>query len=363
MDKIWTPPAIAAKMAAAANCKRVDYVADFAVGNGELLKAAAKRWPKARLIGIDVCRSTIGRLRRSSPNWQLSRCDFTNARSRDRSSALVQRGGKISLVLLNPPFSCRGGTVWRAECGGTELRCSLAMAFLLAALPYLAQNGIAVVLMPAGSMRSDKDRLAWSLIRREFSVDLIAVNGHRTFEGCSPKTVIVRLHRKAKSSPPRQTSRCTKKDVCLQVRLTRGVVQMNTVNSVNGRRTRPLIHTTHLKDGIVCVSDLRVPVDRRSIVGPAVLLQRVGTPDAKKVCLYIKRKPVALSDCVIAMKCVSNADAKRLFRIIESNWSRISSRYGGTCARYVTLDSLQHAFTSMGVAAVIEKRQSRRSLE
>jgi len=89
-------------------------------------------------IATDINRNTISRLRRAETNWDIGRCDFLNQKSRERCEVLSRTLGKVSLILMNPPFSCRGARKYEVEFEASVFRCGLALAFVLESLRFLA---------------------------------------------------------------------------------------------------------------------------------------------------------------------------------------------------------------------------------
>ena len=113
MDQIYTPPYLAALMAKASRARPSQseefIVADFAAGSGELLLAAASVWPTATMVATDIDSRAVCNVRKISNSWRTGVCDFLNPRSRRSSPVLRSLKRRTNLVLLNPPFSCRGG--------------------------------------------------------------------------------------------------------------------------------------------------------------------------------------------------------------------------------------------------------------
>jgi len=200
VDQFYTPTNLAQTLV---NHVRTDekrpYIADFTVGNGELLRAASARWPKARMLGVDINPKAVESLSRQHRSWLVVRCNFLDRRQRNASEELTDCGGKVSVALLNPPFSNRGAQRQRVELYGEKVACSLGLAFLITALSYLAPHGKLVAIMPAGTLHSEKDREAWEVVDQFFCRSVLSTNGDRTFKDCLAKTVVVRLAARSKA--------------------------------------------------------------------------------------------------------------------------------------------------------------------
>jgi len=343
MDVFYTPTCVAEAMVKYARCRNANpTIADFSVGDGELLRAAVVRWPKATLVGSDISRSIIDQLLKKQPSWFLSKCNFLNFQSRQQSSALQKVKGKVSLVLLNPPFSNRGARRLSVVLKDADIKCSQGLAFVITAISYLTPRGEIVAVLPAGTLHSQLDADAWQLIHRFCEHQILARNGYKTFRGCSPKTIIVRLKLRRKPKVSAQIiNRPPTKRLSIFVTLERGKVDMTSLNDDYNCQSIPLVHTTELNSNKVNLKERRVIPVQATLSQEAVLLPRVGRPSRAKVCLHLETFPVALSSCVIAIKCRNKRDAKIVYNNLLYNWGALEENYGGTCAPYLTLDRLR----------------------
>jgi hypothetical protein len=348
MDHFFTPAAVAKGMIECVNGFKPTVVADFAAGYGELLSAARVRWPRCAVVATDISSPHVRSLKRNQ-GWKIGQCDFLNIKSRQKCGALKVHAGTVSLALLNPPFSERGARTSEALLQGKRLKCSLALAFIITATDYLHPDGQIVAILPAGTLASQKDEEAWKELRQYFRVDLLGTNGRNTFAGCFPRTVIVRLtnHRRVRSAHCAPCPRAHSHR-CIRLSLIRGTVPMHTVRPVKRGRMQPLIHSTELRDNAVLPAKSRVPATERSVVGPAVLLPRVGQPVASKVSLYLSRRRIALSDCVFGLQCSTPYVARRLHSLLVKEWPQLEKQYTGTCARYLTVRALTALLERLG---------------
>ncbi len=328
-------------------------MADFAAGNGDLLQAAKSRWPECRILATDVDATRIRRLRRGHPDWLVGKCDFLSSSSRGLCEVLDGVLGKVSLVLLNPPFSCRGNELLSAPADGQAMLCSRAMAFVLTSIPFLSPTGRLAAVLPAGCLTSQKDAHAWQFLRRMFNVRVVSSHDLRTFEGCAARTNVVCLSRiRSGRVETRRTGR--KRATGIAVKVIRGVVPVH--QAVNGMAGPGwvFVHTTNLRNNVVSDADLSIKVLRRYATGPCVLIPRVGQPNREKCVLYLARKRVVLSDCIFAIKCESSADARSVQSGLLDAWDTVSHAYGGTCARYLTRDRLCCLLRELGFEASVE---------
>ncbi len=339
-------------MVSALDRRKYRYVADFAAGDGALLRAARESSVDSTFIATDACSKIVASLRKREPSWQVGRCNFLNPLSRAQCRAINGLTGKISLILLNPPFSCRGGAAWPIKVGGNLVRCSLALAFLLSALDFLASDGELIAVLPAGSPESEKDRRAWQHIRSRGVVELLGTNGLRTFTGCFAKTVLVRFRQAGNANfqtlPGATRARRQLSSRGVAVTVSRGRVQMPSMTPADAGDGLPFVHSTELHSDGLDLLHRRIARVSNCITGPAVLVHRVGQPSKSKIALYLSKAPIVLSDCVIALRVGTTRHAKILQTKLLRSWDLWRARYSGTCAPYVTIERIKTVLRDLG---------------
>lgn len=347
IDGFDTPDWIADQVAAIASPSgsgRGAVVADYAAGNGSLLLSVEKLWPDADYLATDIDRSAVSRLRQSQPKWRVGRCDFLSAPSRTRS-ALVQT--QADVVVLNPPFSCRGGRTFEITVFNETVRCGPAMAFVLLALERVKVGGRVAAVLPASALTSEKDEDARRVLRLNAEVAEAVSFDRRAFGGAVAHTILVELERRASIERPRFRSRARPNaHLAGPVTLMPGRVQMHAVS--NGAASYPLVHTSQLVKGAVNLSSRRAQTTR-PLRGPAVLVPRVGAPSVLKVAIYSSPERVALSDCVIGLACPDQATARSVHGLIVKRWTILERQYMGSCAPYLTLARLREFLGRIGV--------------
>jgi hypothetical protein len=340
VDNFRTPAHVAEDMLSAVRFEQFDLLADFAAGDGALLAFAKKLWPRAKVLAIDVRHGAISRLKSRYPGWSLACGDFLNGLPRRSVGPLGRLLGRKTLALLNPPFSCRGGTFCSVAFYGAEIRCGLALAFVLQASTMLSPESDIVAVLPSGSLRSQKDQAAWAVLREQFVVKVLNQYGRFTFKNCFPRTVIVHFGSRTRHTDDAAPGEQVVNGSEYREPLIRGWVQMHTRHSRVGRRLLPLLHSTDLRDGKVGCSNQRVRSDRK-LDGFAVLVPRVGQPRKDKIVVWGARRAVALSDCVIAIPCADLVQAELLRDAICGRWHDLDQCYCGTGARCITLVRLR----------------------
>lgn len=350
-DAYYTPSWLAASLLRATSKRSPRMIADFAAGDGALLEAAEHRWPKASILAADYCDSTIRRLRRRRHHWLCTRVDFLDANSRRLSRVIRPHARSVDLILLNPPFSCRGGTTVEAGTPYGPIPCGRAMGFVLTALQYLSPAGEIIALLPANVLHSQKDKQALALLQTHYSIFTSYAESTTDFEGCRVNYLIARIKRSHMRESGGQATNYRQEGSRsisrVRVEILRGTSQMHDLPT----HGRTLVHTTDLHNHKVELNGHCGYPSRPSIIGPAILIPRVGAPSVGKACLYLRRKRIVLSDCVVGIQCRSSDDAMRLMELIRKHESKFVEMYSGTCARYLTLERLRCFLDRVGYVA------------
>jgi hypothetical protein len=343
LDAYFTPEPLARQMVHAVERGNVEAILDPAAGDGALLRSASERWPYARMVAAEIDSDRARALAASTKNWYVQACDFLAHEALARLTACLRNTARTS-VLLNPPFSSRGGTRWTASPGGeSTVRASRAMAFVLGASAFVGSEGQLVALVPASVLTSERDAHARRWLGRQGSLEEVSRPHKRTFAGTVAETVVLRW------TPNVQDSVLESVEDAVPVQgyrpewdVIRGSRQMHTVDPTRGRGTVRLIHTTNLLGGRIAGPNVRiVPTHRdRLVTGPVVLLPRVGRPDCRKVVLH-RGGRVALSDCVFAVTYLNESPAAELCERLILDFERLRACFGGTGAPYLRRESLQ----------------------
>ena len=363
MDKIYTPPYLAASMAKAALVQPKPglefVVADFAAGSGELLIAAKELWPTATIVATDIDSRAVYALRRTFNEWHTGVCDFLNLRSQRSSALLRNLVGRTNLVLLNPPFSCRGGTRVPVTVGGVISKCSTGLAFVIASVNYLVEGGELVAVLPEGSLTSERDAATWTLLQSLGDIEVVTTNGIRAFPRRVIRSVVVRFKKqrsRAKTVEPTILSGydTASQELYPRVHIVRGTTMVHEIHrGLGDGDSVPFVHSTHLQDfSISCHLEVRNCLGRCA-VGPMVLLPRVGQPKKSKVAQHLGCQRFMLSDCVIALMCHSPKAAERLWSDLQAHWDLLEREYVGSGARYITNRRLSDLLLRLGYFPLI----------
>ena len=313
--------------------------------------AAEQTWPTARYVATDIDQSAVRRLGQIRPSWTVGRCNLRNPRSRQSCQALKGILKSTSVLLLNPPFTCRGGTKFVVQTSTGPLHASTAISFLLHTIDYIDDNGHIACVLPFGCLHNQKDGKAWEYLKSRYSIETLRRCPKGTFPTSAAETVLVRLSPK----PPNQQTTAETEVVSVQntqlpIRLIRGSCPISRKPKESSQIR--LVHYTDIHSGNVKINSRRGSGQHKCVQGPAILLPRVGALTRNKIALLSLTSPVMLSDCLIALKPASDDLVIPLKEKIITHFSRLRSQYVGTGAPFITLDRLRSALKSMGVTVV-----------
>jgi hypothetical protein len=365
MDSYYTPIEIAKEMVNAVKDLKPDLIADFAVGNGALLKVANEYWTNAKFIANDIDPKVVRDLKADYPKWETSSRNFFDSSLVSSCRVLSEVKKKVSLILLNPPFSCKGGTVKNIEINGQEIRCSNAMAFLIKAIDFLSEEGQLVAVLPISTLFNEKDKDAWSIIKGMAKVKYHKEYYRKRFSKAIPNTAIVHIKllsvkdRKKKlrliSSNSEISSSYITPDLGASVYVIRGNTPMFKWEHISDEQGIPFIHTSDLQYGRVQHSHRFVSCESKTIQGSMILIPRVGRPSLEKITHLEGENRVVLSDCVISILCENPEVTTKLYNVLRENWHILKTLYKGTCAPYITINNLVGLLCSWGYEAVAVK--------
>lgn len=315
-------------------------IADFAAGEGSLLKAARKRWNNSTLLANDYCLESTNNLR--SLNFQTYNVDFLCSNEVNNSS-LMNYANSIDLILLNPPFNQKKVKLIEWIDCQEHIKSGIALYFVFKSMFFLKPDGYLLAILPNGCLMSERDKPALDFISRQYTLEVIKENCDSNFKNARPRISIVKI-------------RNTKPEICLdlsdanyiksnELDIIRGNIQMHKVGFKRNFKTAyPLVHTTNLRKGYVEIDNRILVGSDKIISGPAILLPRVGSIDEGKVCYLPSNKSVAISDCIFAILCDDETHAEQLKAFLFDKWVDFRKIYGGTGALYTTLSKLRNFF-------------------
>lgn len=337
IDSYYTPANLADKLIKFVGNRQVRNAIDFCVGDGNLLKAAARQMKDILLYGTDISHDALKKLSVDCPDFSLDYCDFRDDESISSVSFLSDI--QFDLILLNPPFTCKGSIVEHINFNEQEFKVSTAMFFLMRALRFLSDNGGLYAIMPISIIYSEKDKKAWEYLKTYYHACVLEEPSRVYFsKKCSPNIVLVYVG-KYENKGLKYDS-LTKFEHLPVLSVTRGRIRMNGIGYSDKKTAIPLIHTTNLQHGAL-VNLKKIDVKEKVISGYGVVIPRVCNPNKNKIVVIDGTQRYVLSDCVIFLKTASIDDAVSLQTYILSNWDNFKMIYKGTGAQYTTLKRLK----------------------
>lgn len=337
IDAYYTPSALADKLVGFVKEEKVETIIDFCVGDGGLLKAAGRRFQKVNLYGTDISCEAIRNLSLKNTEFNLSVCDFRDDNSITDVGFL--NDALFDLVLLNPPFTCKGSIIERIELDGVNFKVSTAMYFLIKSLRFLSATGGVYAIMPISSIYSEKDRRAWEYLKSHYNACVLEESIKVAFSrNCSPNIAFVFVGRSK-----RHGLKKTESFLFRQLPVTyvvRGQMRMGDIEVSSKRKAVRLIHTTNMQQGKL-VKLRKILADKTLASGYGVVIPRVCNPNKGKICILDGLHSYVLSDCVMLLGTKSMQDAEIVRHQILSNWEEFKTIYKGTGAQYTTLSRVK----------------------
>lgn len=348
-DKYYTPPRVASRVANALGVHDIAVCADTACGDGSLLRAVERRFPRVQCVGMDRDHLAVRKLRRQRPHWVLSIGDTLSARSRASSSMFAFRGA-CDAIVANPPFSMgQAKGVVRPD----GRRCSLAMAHLLASLQTLDPGGAAVAILPESSMYSEMDEVARCELRANWTIEILGGMKNSTFRGARANALLVRLERRTRWASRALGLEGRFEGIArprLSCRVARGGLPVHEAHE--DEEGIPYIHSTGIgavNAGAIFKLRRVRPIPRGLVIGPCVLLPRVGVPSMAPLRVALLRREAQLSDCVIALRFSDVKSARIAVAILNRQLASLQRTYVGTGARFVTVARLASWLSRVGI--------------
>jgi 16S rRNA G966 N2-methylase RsmD len=336
IDSFYTPPDLAVRLLNHIQTKSISNVVDFCIGDGELLRAALKKWPNIKCFGIDISEVAVQKVKELHSNWEVDQCDFLDTSSMSQCDILKKNKNGFDLILLNPPFSCIGGTIHEVQFEGNIYQASTAMKFLIESIKYLTKDGSLFAIMPVSIAYSQKDKILWKILVENYRLSILESPNGSHFKNCSPNIIFISINDSSRPIMPTDFKKISINGYSISI--FRGKASMYTIkNQANGRH---IVHSTNLKDNKLEGLNIKVQNILSEVKGPAILIPRVGNPNPNKICIIPRDKIYVLSDCVFAIKTNTLAEAKIVKSILLENWSSLRDLYKGTGARYITKERL-----------------------
>ena len=352
-DDIYTPDALARVLLELSRQQEPRHIADFSVGAGSLLSAAKELWPKAKLYGVDLNPGALQEAKNLLSELEIFDADFLSEECLQKTSALI---GAMDLIVLNPPFTCRGAAYELTDFEGSAVKSSKAMAFLLRSCLFLAPRGEILAIVPRSCLFSLKDEKARRAICGSHLLEDLGAYQSPGFRKASVSVHLIRVtrltHRPALTVDVQSHVNRIIPKHGYSIVFMRGshAVSCGTTNS----KGPSLIHTTELFNFEISLSRRRAVHLTKQVSGRSLMLPRVGRPSLEKIAFGHFANPVVPSDCIICVKTVPPGNEQDLQSQIKVFWPLLRDSYSGTCAPYLTLEGFRAFAIRIGFEASLE---------
>ena len=337
IDSFYTSSILADKLVAYINLESVIKVMYPCVGDGELLRSVLRLKSTIKAYGSDISDKSIDDLRSLQNDWELAIIDLL---SFDLNS--LDRFYNQDLILLNPPFTCKGATIHKFSFDGIEFSSSTAMFFLIKAFEFLRESGEMFCIMPISVCYSKKDKNIWNYLEKYHNAKILEIPNERNhFKGCFPNIVLISLQ-KGKLGDCNES---LQDHIKIRIKnLKRGNLSVCNIEKHESSNGISFIHTTNLVDNNLKIFNTKLYYKETSIIeGPAILIPRIVKPSLKKIVKINKGQKYLMSDCLIALEVYADILDSN-YEFIYNNWNYIQSTYIGTGAKYTTLERLSTFF-------------------
>ena len=332
LDSFYTPDNLAREVVSLYK-GTPNLIGDFCAGDGGLLRACEERFPKAKYFANDKSKRAYHNLLRDHSNWEVYNLDFLSDKKLQEVAHLT---GVFDLLLLNPPFTCRGLT-YKFTFDGLEFSASKALLFLIRSIRFLSGGGRLMAVLPIGVSISERDAKLMKYLKRAYGFRVHKRISGVSFAGKEPNVILAELCR------PHMVAEYTPKETRKKTYgfLHRGSRNVVDANNLKSRKGIEFVHTTNLISGKIIGSKIRLSEAKaKMLIGPAVLVPRVGTPNVTKIVVVGEGEKYILSDCVIAILARDNISASQIQNLLAPKKFSFYRLYAGTGAKYITLSRL-----------------------
>ncbi|WP_201573789.1 N-6 DNA methylase [Psychrobacter sp. H8-1] len=307
-------------------------VADFASGQGSLLKAAKEKWKDLEIVANDYCSETASELKNN--HWSVYNLDFLKT-EQVTNSGISKYHQNVDLILLNPPFNQDEVRLLHWNNCTEKIQSSISLSFVYYSMAFLKENGYLVAILPNGCLSSDRDKEAIIFLSKIYQLEVVEDFCDSKFKDVSPRISIVRLKKARPSSVPLYSS--SEHIPSNKVKVIRGKMHMFKAKHNDDKLSYPLVHTTDLKNALVNINENFRVKSEHIIIGPALLIPRVGNFSQDKISYLSTGTEIVMSDCLFAVLCSSEIHAEELRSFIIEDWRNFKKIYNGTGAVYTTL--------------------------
>lgn len=342
LDRYYTPAPMATALVA--NCSgKPERIADFCVGDGSLIKAAITSWPRSNFFICDIDPDALRAAVDCTGVTTSLCCDFLGEKFSEATTHIEPL--LFDLILMNPPFSNRGGRRCVPRGSFSGLSCSRAFSFLLTAVDYLSAKGEILAILPSSVLSSEQDEVARTELKRICSLELLSIPQYGAFPAVDASTFMLRLRKFGNTNAPRQTSPANIAPAWRSVpAIKRGTISVPRANRAPSISGVGWVHTTSIINGRI-QTRYEFPhgkLDQHYVLAKkySLLIPRVGRIRPGNLAAHVAERDEVISDCLFAVACENLASVNSLFGAIIEDFVEFRKLYVGTGAPYLTVGRL-----------------------
>ncbi|MBD1203451.1 MAG: methyltransferase [Rhodobacteraceae bacterium] len=341
-DRFYTPVSVARDLVSFSTGKPAR-IADFCVGDGSLVRAAAERWKETQFYICDIDGAALLAAKQSS-RVEASLCfDFLSSDFPVLPPPFEE--SRFDLILMNPPFSNRGGRLCAPRGTFSFLKCSRALAFLLTAFDYLADDGEIIAILPSSALSSEQDEGARMALVSVGRLEVLSQPRYGAFPRVDASTVIVRLKRGKSSLRNESRPSSLAQDASGAPSIVRGKISVRRSMRTESSTGLGWVHTTSIVGGEIQKRyefPAGIQIGNETIAAQyAVLIPRVGRVRPESIVVVHSSRGEVISDCLLAIECGGLVSAQSLRRRMIRDFHHFRLLYSGTGAPYVTTGRLK----------------------
>ncbi|MGZ4159598.1 MAG: N-6 DNA methylase [Neobacillus sp.] len=383
----YTKPAVGALLVSAMGMECPSTVMDICVGDGALIREAAKQWEDTRFITVDIVEKGKCTLLQTL-NERIITHHVRDSLDLDLALHLGLRWGEADMALCNPPYirpKWKNQFLEILEDAGLshvlprmhEVPADL--LFIAQNLRLLRQGGRLGLILPDGIVAGEKYSVFRKALLTKHQVERVIELPRRIFKNTDAKAHIVivskhsnrsdsisiqRLERNGKLSPQLQVKADNAEKrldysyfsaACKNISHGRQKIAEIVIEVFRGsyssadRRVAdfPVFHTSDFSPGSTFVPQkYQLTSDEvKSVVGKLalpgdILVARVGRNLSQKVCM-VRAGNVAISDCILLLRVLPEYRLA-VFAYLNSESGRLALEAGshGVGAKFLTVRSL-----------------------
>lgn len=386
----FTPKNIAELLVKYIPQSNIKSVIDLAVGDGELLRAASKKFKDAILYGADIDKEIIDNFKKNalSEHINLWTGDSLDKRMNQwKEYKHIIENNKFDLIIGNPPFN----HFEKKELNNSEKKYSIEIRFLLKALEIVKEQGYVAMILPNGVLTNPNSNIIREMILRETTIKYVIQLYKKSFQKVNADiSMIIMKKKKGKYIQKRINIRKIDRDFqeeCVIIKGKNGIDRLDydyhnykieikesmsklefelvKLRDVVGSCKRgttmtnkmdcicdkgiPFIHTTNVENILIDKKKftyINIDYEEKFKSYKAeindILIGRVGSSCIRKIGIVSNYNEIGvISDCLFILRDVAiNPYYLALFLKSSLGYKQLVAIKRGSCSKFITKDDL-----------------------